>query len=127
MTKLRHRKHQWLVAFVVGIVSLLVFQPGYAQSEDLASISGRVVDPQGLPVEGAEVVVVIISSQASETHVETNHDGVFLIDFLFNEAFSVRVDVHHPHFQSSSWNASEAQLRLFENGEDIRIPDINSK
>jgi Na+/H+ antiporter NhaD/arsenite permease-like protein len=106
------------------VVAFAGIQAASAQSEDLASLSGRVVDPQGLPVEGAEVSLHIIGVSETVYETETNHDGVFLMDFPIKEAFSIRIEIHHPHFETQSWSPTETEMQLVESGGDIRIPDI---
>ncbi len=79
-------------ALALLAVAALALVPSVAvgQEATTGTISGQVVDPQGLPLPGATVVVT--SPQGSRTYV-TDEQGRFLAPFLTPGTYSVRVEL----------------------------------
>jgi hypothetical protein len=76
---------------VVSLVVVLTFvSTAIAQETTTGSITGRVLDPQGLPTPG--VTVTVTSSQGSKSAV-TDTDGVFYVPFLTPGTYSVRAEL----------------------------------
>ena len=79
MKKFLHRKIGWIFLLIFILLALFRLENGTAQSNVGVSLSGRVLDPQGLPVKEAEVTLLINGSHDAILHTETNHKGVFLL------------------------------------------------
>jgi protocatechuate 3,4-dioxygenase beta subunit len=80
-----------------------------------ASLSGRVTDPRGEPIEGAS----ISGSEAIDTHVETDADGRYRIEGI--ETGTVNLSVSHPGFEIGSPNV---EIAAGENTFDVQLePD----
>jgi Na+/H+ antiporter NhaD/arsenite permease-like protein len=124
VTKTFQRNFRWIVILALPILALFAAQSSFAQSSHTASLSGKVIDPQGLPVGKAEVALYLNDGQESEYHAETSHEGVYLLDFPAKAVESLKLEISHPHFKTSTWNASEAEIVFIEEGADIRVPDI---
>jgi Carboxypeptidase regulatory-like domain/TonB dependent receptor/TonB-dependent Receptor Plug Domain len=74
---------RWVLGFLVGLVLFQTLQPipsAFAQSE-LATVSGRVTDPSGAVVLGAEVEVKNVETNVSLVRT-TNSDGLYSIPSL---------------------------------------------
>jgi Na+/H+ antiporter NhaD/arsenite permease-like protein len=104
--------------------SILLSQPAIAQTNPLASLTGRITDPQGLPISEASVSLYVNDSREAIVHSETNHDGVFLVDITSTPIDSMKLEISHPHFQDQFWDASDEQMSYIKQGASIRIPDI---
>ena len=61
-----------------------------AQETTTGSITGKVLDPQGLPTPG--VTVTVTSTQGTKTAI-TDGEGVFYVPFLTPGAYSVRAEL----------------------------------
>ena len=117
-------KFRWFLMLIVLGLTLSTFQVAAAEDEVQRSLSGRIVDPQGLPIEGAEVSLSFDSVTDIEFRTETNHDGVFLLDFPVPQPSMLELEVSHPHFKTSNWRASPQELSLTAEGAALRVPDI---
>ncbi len=91
-------KKRWFIILILLVLAFVSFQTANAQSSRLASLSGKVIDTQGLPVGDAEIVLYINDAQDSDFHTETNHNGVFLLDFHVDEIAALELEITHPHF-----------------------------
>jgi Na+/H+ antiporter NhaD/arsenite permease-like protein len=103
---------------------LFTFQSASAQPSDSASLSGKAIDMQSLPVGDVKVSLQINGEHEKTYHAETNHDGIYLLDFPVENILSLELEITHPHFKTSTWKASEEEIDFIENGADIRVPDI---
>jgi Na+/H+ antiporter NhaD/arsenite permease-like protein len=124
VTKLFNGKNRLIVILVMPILFMFASQSANAQETHLASLSGKVIDAQGLPVSEAEVSLYINGGEESEHHADTNHDGVFLLDFPMDNLISLKLDISHPHFKTSTWIPSEDEIDFLQEGADLRVPDI---
>jgi Na+/H+ antiporter NhaD/arsenite permease-like protein len=124
VTKLFHRRTIWVIGFTFLFLVIAGSQIGFAQNANSASLSGKVIDPQGLPVGEAEVILLINGAHDSNHHTETNHDGVYLLDFPADEVTALELEIHHPHFNTSGWQANPEEIEFISEGADIRVPDI---
>lgn len=79
------------------VIAMLVF-PLIAGASDLASISGRVRDTNGLPVAGALVVIASASPIFPERIALTDKDGAFSLVNIFAGQYSIKVSM--PHFMT---------------------------
>jgi hypothetical protein len=80
-----------LVRFVLLLLSLVAFccSRGRAQS-DSAEISGRVTDPSGALIRGADVQLRDIARGTVAT-TKSNHDGIYIFPFVQPGRYSVSV------------------------------------
>jgi len=90
----------------------------------MASLSGRVIDAQGLPVSEAEILLQINGDEELEFSTGTNHDGVYLLDFPTENIVSLALEISHPHFKAATWQATQGEIGFIDEGADIRVPDI---
>jgi Na+/H+ antiporter NhaD/arsenite permease-like protein len=112
-----------VIVLIFGL-ALIGVRTSAAEEAIQRSLSGRIVDPQGLPVEGAEVVLRFDNRIDAEFQTETNHDGVFLLDFPVAEPAILELEITHPHFKSTTWSASPDEVALIVEGASLRVPDI---
>jgi Na+/H+ antiporter NhaD/arsenite permease-like protein len=99
------------------------------------SLAGRMTDPQGEPVGGAEVNLVLngeplghrAKGQRAHHQVKSQPDGTFVVD-LPPEAVgtieSLRLEISRPHFKSSAWEAQDDDIARLNRGESLRLPDL---
>jgi Na+/H+ antiporter NhaD/arsenite permease-like protein len=122
--------HRILFVLVIGIIiAVIAFQltsptSTIAQGSGTQSISGRAKDPQGLPIQGVEVSLYLDQETTPSLSAETNHDGVFLLDFPKEGWISLRLSLAHPHFEDFSLELSEAEASDLKAGNALRLPDI---
>ena len=109
------------IAFSLGVVCFSIRICPVISS---TSISGRVIDAQGLPVGEAEVLLLINGTEETDFHTQTNHDGVYLLDFSAKNVISLDLEIDHPHFTTHIWSASDEEIGYIEDGAAIRVPDI---
>lgn len=124
MTKFNLGKLRWVGILVLPVLTLFVFQSASAESSTLTSISGRIIDSQGLPVGEAEVFLLINGAEESDYHTQSNHDGVYLLDIPAENVISLVLEIDHPHFATHIWSASDEEIGYIEDGAAIRVPDI---
>jgi Na+/H+ antiporter NhaD/arsenite permease-like protein len=106
------------------VILIFVSQSAFAQSSDMASLSGKLIDAQDLPISDAEVSLFINGEIDEDHHATTNRDGVYLLDFPIKDIVSLELEFSHPHFKSYNWKASEQEIDLIDKGASIRVPDI---
>ncbi len=124
VTLVTQRKIRWIMILGILLVALAVWQTAAAQEITGGSLSGMVIDSQGLPIEEAEVEAYINGSSEAEFHTQTNHDGVFLLDLPANDLTSIKLEITHPHFKTTTWTASPEEIEFIESGASVRVPDL---
>src|SRR5215510_12614157 len=77
------------IAVLVVAITLGVSQIGFAQ-ETTGTVSGRVVDSQGLPIPGATVTAT--GPQGTKQAV-TDATGLFTVPFLTPGTYAVRIEL----------------------------------
>lgn len=77
-----------LLGLVLAVYALAA--PALAQETTTGSLSGQVVDPQGLPLPG---VTVTITSTAAPRSVVTDDQGRFFVAFLTPGIYAVRAEL----------------------------------
>ena len=72
-----------------------------ARAEGPVSLLGRLLDSQGEPVRGAEVIVREGHGGRPIAIAESQHDGTFVLDLPSRQfSFQMVVEIERPHFQS---------------------------
>jgi Na+/H+ antiporter NhaD/arsenite permease-like protein len=123
-----------LLLAILGVGLLIVGPAGGASltvhADGAVSLAGRVTDPQGEPVVGAEVHLLINGHEEEEaTHrlIESQSDGVFVFDLPAKELGQIErlsVNLSRPHFDPVTWEASADEIELLNRGESLRLPDM---
>jgi hypothetical protein len=100
---------RFLLVLAALLLSSLLFQvlPAFAQSE-LATVVGRVTDPSGAVVAGAEVEVRNVDTGISVTSA-TNADGLYSVPSLHPGHYVI--SVHKPGFRSVSATGLELNVQ----------------
>ena len=99
------RGQRWLLLITLLLGAIMVL-PGrdsapVVRAEGPVSLSGRLLDPQGQPVHGAEVLVREGVGDELIAKAESQHDGTFVVDLpagQFSPPLIIKID--RPHFQS---------------------------
>jgi len=112
------------VAFLAISLLSVIYSPTLAQNVENSSLTGRVIDAQGLPISEAKITLYVDGPQRAEFHTETGHDGLFLLDFYASDLDELIIEVRHPHFDPTSWRPSVDELELIRAGAAQRVPDI---
>jgi Na+/H+ antiporter NhaD/arsenite permease-like protein len=116
-----------------AIVALLVCILGVSQMSPLRlslahaagpALVGRVIDPQGEPVRGAEVAVYLNDEEEPTIVGESQPDGVFVLDLPEGSIDSLRVEIKRHHFETITWIAKDNDLDYLRHGNTLRLPDI---
>ena len=100
-----------------------------------ASLAGRVMDPQGEPVRGAKVSLVLdgtrFGASAEDEYAphlaESQPDGTFVVDLPAGEAGAIEtlvLEISHHHFKSLEWEAGDDEIARLNRGESLRLPDV---
>ena len=124
MTKTIIGKIRLIGILILPVVALFFYQSVAANSATITSVSGKIIDSQGLPIEEAEVLLKVNGIEEPEFHTESNNDGVFLLDIPANTVNSLDIEISHPHFKSFTWSANQEEIGFIEDGAAIRVPDI---
>ena len=99
------------------------------------SLFARVIDPQGEPVRGAKVGLVLngapLGAGAENEHApplaESQPDGAFVVDLPAGEVGAIEtlvLEVSRPHFKSLEWEAGSDEIARLNRGESLRLPDM---
>jgi len=115
---------RWCGAALFIILVLFTFQPAMAQASQTGSISGKIIDSQGIPVSDAEIVLIVNGTSFPDSTAKTNHDGIYLIDFPAEGSASLSLEISHPHFKTGNWSATREEISFLNDGADIRVPDF---
>jgi Na+/H+ antiporter NhaD/arsenite permease-like protein len=103
------------------------------QNEDQVSLAGRVTDPQGEPIGGAEVRLTLNGSvvgdqaEAEQSHplAESQPDGSFVVDLqAAGDIETLVMEFSRPHFKTVEWEAESEALARLSRGESLRLPDL---
>jgi Na+/H+ antiporter NhaD/arsenite permease-like protein len=100
-----------------------------------ASLAGRVLDPQGEPVPGAEISLEMAGVAAdfgeegehAPSAAESQGDGSFVLDIppeAVGELESVAIEISRPHFESLQWSVSDEGVAVLNRGDSLRLPDL---
>jgi Na+/H+ antiporter NhaD/arsenite permease-like protein len=96
-----------------------------------SSLTGRVIGPQGEPIEGAEIEFIINGNPAKQGEhdepIESQPDGVFVVDLpleIIGTIETLTLDISRPHFESREWEADAEDVALLNQGESVRLPDL---
>jgi len=96
-----------------------------ARAEGPVSLLGRLLDQQGEPVRGAEVIVRESHGSKPIAIAESQHDGTFVLD-LPTRRFSLNlvVEIERAHFQSLELELGTEDVLRLNTGESLRLPDV---
>jgi Na+/H+ antiporter NhaD/arsenite permease-like protein len=120
---------RWLLPAILllGAVLVLLGQEPLpiVRAAGPVSLSGRLLDPHGEPVRGAEVIVREGHSSKPIAIVESQHDGSFLLDLPPRQfSFQMVVEINRTHFQSREIELEMEDVARLNAGESVRLPDI---
>ena len=136
--RLRHGRRSsywpWLALLAVSFAVLLQGSPlisraapapAVGEEIELASLAGRLADPQGQPIQGAEVTLHSDGSSEPVAVSESQGDGTFVMDIptaLLSS--SLELAVERPHFQSIARALTTEETATLKIGASVRLPDI---
>ena len=98
--------------------------PQPAEASSLPALAGRIIDFQGQPVDRAYVVMYINGAAQPYAEGESQEDGAFILDLPATGVDRVRLEISHPHFQSTTWEADGQDLESLRDGWAVRPPDV---
>ena len=99
-------------------------RPVSADDPPTRDVVGRLVDPQGELVHGAQLKVYINGGEEPTAVEESQADGTFVIDLPDDPIETLQVEIERPHFQTISWTAGPEELSVLRQGGTVRLPDI---
>jgi Na+/H+ antiporter NhaD/arsenite permease-like protein len=101
------------------------------QPETGISLTGRLIDPQGEPIEDAEIELILNGNaddqNAKDPPVESQPDGTFVIDLpieIIGTVETLELDISRAHFDSLLWQAAPKDIERLNQGESLRLPDL---
>jgi len=112
-------------------LSLVVAQTESGQ----VSLFGRMTDPQGEPVRGAKVSLVLNGtlfnaspeSENASPLAESQPDGTFAVDLPAEKVGAIEtlaLEISRPHFQPLEWEAGDNEIARLNRGESLRLPNM---
>ncbi|HUW09605.1 MAG TPA: SLC13 family permease [Anaerolineae bacterium] len=107
------------------LISRAAPAPAVGEEIELASLAGRLADPQGQPIQGAEVTLHSDGSSEPVAVSESQGDGTFMMDIptaLLSS--SLELAVERPHFQSIARALTTEETATLKIGASVRLPDI---
>lgn len=113
-----------LLMFILGVSQAGYLRPSLAYAAGPPALAGRVIDPQGEPVRGAEVAAYLNDAEEPTVVGESQPDGVFVLDLPDGPIDSLRVEIERPHFETAEWMVKDDDLDLLRQGNTMRLPDI---
>jgi Na+/H+ antiporter NhaD/arsenite permease-like protein len=112
-----------LLAFIVAMSLMSYWRSSLAHAAGPPALAGRVIDPQGEPVHGAEVAAYLDEEEPIVVG-ESQPDGVFVLDLPDGPIDSLRVEIERSHFETTTWIADVVHLDRLRQGDTLRLPDI---
>jgi Na+/H+ antiporter NhaD/arsenite permease-like protein len=131
------RGQRWLLLALLLLGAILVLWGGkhhpmvHARdailngAEGPLSLAGRLLDPQGQPVHGAEVVAREGGSRKPIAMAESQQDGTFVLDLpaqQFSTHLGIKID--RAHFHALEIELEAEDVTRLNAGESLRLPDI---
>jgi Na+/H+ antiporter NhaD/arsenite permease-like protein len=113
-----------LLVSILGVSRMGSLRPSLAYAAGPPALAGRVIDPQGEPVRGAEVAAYLNNAEEPTVVGESQPDGVFVLDLPDDAIDSLRVEIERSHFKTTTWTAEADQLDQLGQGHTLRLPDI---
>ena len=116
----------WLCLLViVGMWAAANFgPPATARSAQQHAIAGRVIDQQGIPVEGAHVTLHASDNDGALDETETQPDGSFLLHIPDEQtATHLWVDISRAHFRGKQLTIDESQVAILLSQGSIVLED----
>jgi Na+/H+ antiporter NhaD/arsenite permease-like protein len=131
-----------LVLLGLGVVLVLSREPSLvpAHAQDMddserVSLTGSVIDPQGEPVHDAEVRLLLNGELLADEEEKyggpgvalSQPDGSFVVDLSHDSigaSETLALTISRPHFESLDWEASAEEVTRLNQGESLRLPDI---
>jgi Na+/H+ antiporter NhaD/arsenite permease-like protein len=123
------RRKNWIVlglilSVLIFILTMVVPHTGLADDSEITSIAGKVKDQQGQTVKDAHIKVFINGEDTPVQEAETNEQGIFLADLPAAEIEALSLEITHPQFVSTRWDADGGDLLKLTSSTDLRLPDF---
>lgn len=114
-----------LLVAAAALVARLPLHQRPVHAASVPAVTGRVVDQQGEPIRGAHVALYIDGGPEPAAETETAQDGAFILDLPEGATpQQVAVEIEHPHYTDTRWEASPADVERLQRGAAVRIPDV---
>lgn len=120
---------RWLLLAILLLGVILVL-PGdkplpVAQADGPISLTGRLLDAQNQPVQGAEVILREGADAKPVSLTESQHDGTFVLD-LPDRQFTppLFIEIDRSHFEPQEIEIETRNAVRLNSGESLRLPDI---
>ncbi|MFZ5915646.1 MAG: SLC13 family permease [Chloroflexota bacterium] len=124
----QHQRWLWSILLVLAVIVL--WRGGDAplpvRAQGGISLAGQVLDPQGQPVRGAEIVVREGRSGLPIALAESQHNGVFVVDLPARPfSFHLVLEIDRAHFEPQELELETEDVAILNLGESVRLPDIH--
>lgn len=127
-----------LAVLVLGLALVLSRESSLAVAHakgGQVSLAGRVIDPQGEPVRGATIRLVLngtllgasAENELAPPLAESQPDGAFVVDLPAEEVGAIEtlvLEISRHHFKSLEWKAEDDEIARLNRGESLRLPDM---
>jgi len=139
MIKPHWKRMALLIVLCLGLA--LILSRALARAQELSEnegrcigLAGHVLDPQGEPVRDAEIVLLINGDDRADDEGEQANpstkrqpDGAFLLDLpheVVGDIETLTLNISRPHFQSQDVELESEQIAHLNQGESLRLPDV---
>jgi len=139
MIKPHWKRMALLIVLCLGLA--LILSRALARAQELSEnegrcigLAGHVLDPQGEPVRDAEIVLLINGDDRADDEGEqanpstkSQPDGAFLLDLppeIVGDIETLTLNISRPHFQSQDVELESEQIAHLNQGESLRLPDV---
>lgn len=106
---MKTRSKSVLLAALTAFLAL-VLVPVLTNASETPALSGRVVDMQGQPVQGAHVALFLGNSLEPHAEQETDRVGQFVLDLPDSPVDGARIEVSRLHFEPATWQADQTEV-----------------
>ncbi len=133
MTEQNPKYLSLLAILILGLVLTLPHNPpapAHAQeplTDKKVSLVGRVTDPQGEPVRDAEIALLINGNRKVLLSTASQPDGAFVLDVpheAVGDIETLTLEISRSHFQSQHWEIESDDVARLNQGESLRLPDL---
>jgi len=115
-----------LAAFLLGVSLLLLLPRSDAQAEGAVSshlITGRVFDPQGQPVGGAQVTALADDHSEPIAQARTQANGRYTLSLPEAIPDTLAIQIERVHFEKEQLDLDEATIQSLRDGQPVVLPD----
>jgi Na+/H+ antiporter NhaD/arsenite permease-like protein len=113
------------------VLAQVVAEPSSDRTAWPIGLAGKVTGPQGEPIVGAEMTLVINGNSGKNVNddpiVESQPDGTFVLNIppeMVGMIETLTLEISRPHFESLAWEADREDIARLNQRESLELPDL---